>query len=74
MSPSTKIKQLSFRHYLKTWFILDVVSSINADIFIIIFQIEKHNVWYFKIPSFLKVFRCYTLFLYLDRIREVSYV
>ncbi|KAI4462300.1 i[[h]] channel isoform e [Holotrichia oblita] len=55
--------------YLKTWFAVDVISSINTDIFILLFNLKEQGFW-LKIPSFLKVFHVTTLIKYLERFRE----
>lgn len=55
--------------YLKTWFAIDLLSSINTDIFILIFQMRRKTLS-LKLPSFLKIFRVVTLFRYISRYRE----
>lgn len=59
------------RHYIRTWFILDLISSFNADVLIIIFEKMSRNAWLLKIPSFVKIFRLATLLKYMERFREV---
>lgn len=62
--------KLVARHYMKTWFILDLLSSINSDVPILMFNLKHTGVWLFKIPSFLKIFRLVTLLKYMERFRE----
>lgn len=58
------------KNYLKTWFILDFVSSLNTDIMIMIMRLYQVQAWALKIPSILKIFRLITLMKYMDRFRE----
>lgn len=55
--------------YLKTWFFVDLISSINTDIFIIIFNLKEHGMW-LKLPAYLKFFHITTLIKYMGRFRE----
>lgn len=57
-------------HYMKTWFVLDLVSSLNTDLIILAFHMRSAGVWLLKVPSILKIFRLITLMKYMERFRE----
>nr|XP_022917192.1 potassium/sodium hyperpolarization-activated cyclic nucleotide-gated channel 1-like [Onthophagus taurus] len=64
-------RKLITKHYFGSWFMIDLLSSINPDIIIyIIHAYTGKLVWQIKILSMFKIFRISTVLLYLTRLKE----